>query len=76
MEGVVPVTESHVSPGTLSADDTVQRGKGWSGGRIAAVVIGGLLAQISLGLLGAGGTAVWADQTQRDDAGYVTSDVE
>jgi hypothetical protein len=39
-------------------------------------VIGGLLALISLGLLGAGGTAVWADQTQRDDAGYVTSDVE
>lgn len=29
---------------------------------------------VSLALLGAGGTAVWADRTQRD-AGYVTTDV-
>jgi hypothetical protein len=37
-------------------------------------VIGTLLILISLVLLGAGGTALWADRTQRD-AGYVTTDV-
>jgi hypothetical protein len=35
-------------------------------------VIGTLLVLIALTLLGAGGTAVWADQTQRE-AGYVTT---
>jgi hypothetical protein len=37
-------------------------------------VIGGLLVLFSLVLLGAGGTALWADQTQRD-GGFVTTDV-
>jgi hypothetical protein len=37
-------------------------------------VIGGLLVLLSLALLGTGGTALWADRTQRD-AGYVTTDV-
>jgi hypothetical protein len=41
---------------------------------MAALVIGTLLALVSLVLLGAGGTALWADLTQRD-AGYVTTDV-
>jgi hypothetical protein len=46
----------------------------WTGGRIAALVIGALLVLLSLVLLGGGGTALWADRTQRD-AGYVTTDV-
>ena len=46
----------------------------WTGGRIAALVIGALLALFSLALLGAGGTALWADLTQRE-GGYVTTDV-
>ena len=46
----------------------------WTAGRIAALVIGALLVLFSLALLGAGGTALWADRTQRD-AGYVTTDV-
>jgi hypothetical protein len=46
----------------------------WTGGRITALVIGALLVLISLVVLGAGGTALWADQTQRD-GGYVTTDV-
>jgi hypothetical protein len=37
-------------------------------------VIGALLVLVSLVLLGAGGTGVWADLTQRD-AGYVTTGV-
>jgi hypothetical protein len=50
------------------------RTSNWTGGRITALVTGGLLVLISLVLLGAGGTAVWADRTQRE-AGYVTTDV-
>ena len=46
----------------------------WTAGRIASLVIGALLALISLGLLAVGGTALWADRTQRD-GGYVTTDV-
>ena len=46
----------------------------WTGGRIARLVIGVLLVLVALVLLGAGGTAVWADQTQRE-GGYVTTDV-
>jgi hypothetical protein len=37
-------------------------------------VIGALLALLALALLGVGGTALWADRTQRD-AGYVTTDI-
>jgi hypothetical protein len=47
---------------------------GWTAGRITSLVIGALLVLFSLVLLGAGGTAFWADRTQRD-AGYVTTDV-
>jgi hypothetical protein len=46
---------------------------GWTAGRITALVIGVLLVLVSLGLLASGGTALWADRTQRD-AGYVTTD--
>ena len=45
---------------------------GWTAGRIAALVSGSLLVLVSLALLGAGGTGIWADLTQRD-AGYVTT---
>ena len=37
-------------------------------------MIGALLVLVSLALLGAGGTGLWADLTQRD-AGYVTTGV-
>ena len=46
----------------------------WSAGRTAAVVVGSVLVLVALTLLGAGGTGVWADLTQRD-AGYVTTGV-
>jgi hypothetical protein len=51
------------------------RSSGWTPGRITALVIGALLVLISIGVLGAGGTALWADLTLRDSAGYVTTDV-
>lgn len=47
-------------------------GGGWTAGRVIAVVIGSVLALVSLGLLGGGGTMMWADQALRQD-GYVTT---
>lgn len=55
--------------------EAVPRPWRWTAGRITALVIGALLVLVSLGLLGAGGTALWADRTQRDAAGYVTTGV-
>ena len=46
---------------------------GWTAGRITALVIGALMSLISVGLLGGGGTALWADLSHRDQAGYVTT---
>jgi hypothetical protein len=62
-------------PGTivLPADPAptapAKRPAGWTAGRVVSVVLGALLVLLSVGLLGAGGTAVWA-QTQKQD-GYV-----
>ena len=42
---------------------------GWTAGRIISVIAGAVVVLVSLGLLGAGGTALWA-QTQRH-GGYV-----
>ena len=51
------------------------RHSGWTPGRITALAIGVFLGLAGLIPLGAGGTALWASATQRDD-GYVTSDVQ
>jgi hypothetical protein len=47
---------------------------GWSAGRVAALALGTLLGLLALTLIGAGGTALWADRTQRD-GGFVTTDL-
>ena len=44
------------------------RRAGWTAGRIVSALVGALLAVCSLGLLGAGGVAVWASATQRQAA--------
>jgi hypothetical protein len=66
-------TDPAAMPQTLEA---VTRPSGWTVGRITAVVIGALLVLVSLVLFGAGGTALWAERTHRDAAGYLTSDAE
>ena len=43
----------------------------WTGGRIASVIVGAILALTSMGLLTGGATLLWADRTQRDD-GYLS----
>jgi hypothetical protein len=46
-------------------------GTGWTAARIVAAVAGSVLAVCSLGLLGAGGTALWANTAARH-GGYVS----
>ena len=67
------MTQSHVSSTALPSQSATRR-SGWTAGRITALGIGALLVLLSLALLGGGGTALWADRTQRE-AGYVTTDV-
>src|SRR4051794_24913694 len=42
-------------------------------GAVVLVVVGSIVALIALAVLAAGGSALWADKTQRDSAGYFTS---
>jgi hypothetical protein len=50
--------------------------RGWTGGSIFALIAGALLSLMALGLLGAGGIALWADLTQRDAAGFISTPTE
>jgi len=47
--------------------------RGTSGGGIALVILGVISALIAFGLLAGGSVLMWADRTQRDAAGYLTS---
>jgi len=47
--------------------------RGWTGWRIASLVAGSLVFLASLAFLVGGGVATWADNTQRDGAGYLTT---
>ncbi len=49
---------------------------GWGAGRIALVIIGSVLALAGAGLLAGGCGLLWADQTQRDDDGYLSTPTE
>jgi hypothetical protein len=42
-------------------------------GAVVLIVVGSVLVLMSVGLLGAGGFLMWADHTQRDASGYLTS---
>jgi hypothetical protein len=47
----------------------------FSGGRVAAVIAGSVLALVALGLFVGGGAALWADG-QKDDQGYLSTRTE
>jgi Domain of unknown function (DUF4389) len=48
----------------------------WTAGRVALVVLGSIVALLGAGLLVAGGGLLWADQTKRDEAGFLTTPTE
>jgi hypothetical protein len=48
----------------------------WTAGRVALVVAGSVLALIAVGLMVGGGALLWADQTKRDEAGYLSTPTE
>ncbi|SEO83499.1 DUF4389 domain-containing protein [Trujillonella endophytica] len=48
----------------------------WPAGRVVTLVIGALLLVTATGVLGAGGTLLWADQTQREDGRLVSPDAD
>jgi hypothetical protein len=47
--------------------------RGWTGGRVALVVVGTIAGLLALGLLVGGCALVAVDQTQRDDDGFLMS---
>jgi hypothetical protein len=69
-----PIEATPAGPPASPPRPETPRTSGWTASRITALVIGGLLALISLSLLGGGGMALWADSTQRG-GGYVTTGV-
>jgi len=66
-EAPVPVAGEPPAP----AEPPARRG--WTGGRIALVVVGTIAGLLALGLLVGGCALVVVDQTQRDDDGFLMS---
>lgn len=64
-----PGTTGTATPGTAGTATATA----WTGGRVASVVVGALLALSGVGLLVGGTVGLWAHLTQRDDAGYLVS---
>lgn len=50
--------------------------RGWTPGRVIAVVIGALLMMTGGAVGGTGGFGLWADSTQRDAAGFLSTSAE
>ena len=48
--------------------------RGWGPGSVISVVVGSLIALMAFGVAAGGAFALWADQTQRDAAGFVTTE--
>ena len=63
-------------PGEPTAPAEPPARRGWTGGRIALVVVGTIAGLLALALLVGGCALVAVDQTQRDDDGFVMSPTE
>lgn len=66
-------TAVEAGPAPASGGAPAVAPSGWTAARVVSLVLGSLLALVSLALLAAGGAATWLDNTQRDAAGYLTS---
>jgi hypothetical protein len=65
-----------VPPGTPGASSAAMPRSAWGAGSVVALIVGVLLAFVGVGTGAAGGIALWADQTQRDSAGFLVSPSE
>jgi hypothetical protein len=72
MGGSEPTGTLTMPPGPGVAG-TAAPTRGWTGGQLVAVVSGALLSFLALGLLTGGGVILWADRTQRDAAGFIST---
>jgi hypothetical protein len=66
-------------PGTTTIDQSPPPAPshgGWTPGRVAAVVVGALLLVTGGAVGGTGGFGLWADTTQRDSAGFLSTGAE
>jgi hypothetical protein len=48
----------------------------WTAGRVVLVVLGSIAVLLGAALLAGGGALLWADQTQRDDDGFLSTPTE
>jgi len=69
-----PTTASDSGAVAATPSSPPEGRRGWTPWRIVSLVVGALLGLVSLGLLAGGGVATWATNTQRDAAGYFTTD--
>jgi hypothetical protein len=67
--GVGPAPASGLGPAAAPPAPS-----GWTAGRIVSVVAGSVIGLIALAFLGAGGVTAWATTTQRDAAGYLSTE--
>ena len=75
--GSVPAGPSAPAPVPGDAAQPVpsRPGSSWTAGRVVSVVIGSVLLFTATGLIGGGGTLLWADTAQRED-GFVWTEEE
>lgn len=72
--GREPAAPAATPVGADSPAVAVPERAGWATGRVVSVVAGSVVGLLALGILSAGGVAVWATTTQRDTAGYLTTE--
>jgi hypothetical protein len=63
-------------PAVSDRRSTPVPGNSWTAGRVVSVVLGALLVLGGLGSLPTGAVALWYDQTGRDSAGYISTDLQ
>jgi hypothetical protein len=78
--GSMPATPTPPAPdgvpaGTLPGPVPPRPEHTWTAGRVVALVLGSVLLFAAAGSLVGGGTLLWADRTQRDAAGYLSTPV-
>jgi hypothetical protein len=71
--GTVSVPPATTAPSMPATAPPAGR-RGWTAGRVVSLVIGSIIGLVSLGVLAAGGVATWATTSQRDAAGFLTTD--